>query len=125
MPGTPFNSPDRPHESRAITAASTPCGRTVDRPYSATADAAQPGAERPIDTGVTLKLRIGIPEVTLLGRRFRIPEIDVQAFDLFDQQEDCFSRSAKVVISVGIETRAPGAELLDLGLIQTIAQRSP
>jgi hypothetical protein len=45
--------------------------------------------------------------------------------DLFDQQENRFSSRAKLVIPVGNKARAPGAELLDLALVQTIAQRSP
>lgn len=48
----------------------------------------------------------------------------MQKLDLFDQQENRSSGRAKLVIAVGNKTRAPGAELLDLALVQTIAQRS-
>ena len=72
-----------------------------------------------------LDFRVRLLQPTSLVRRLRVPEIDVKAFDLFDQQEDGLSGRAKIVIAIGIKTRAPGAELLDLGLVQTIAQRSP
>ena len=72
-----------------------------------------------------LTLRFGRFDLTFLARRFRVPEIDVKELDLFDQQEDGLSGRAKIVVAVGIETRTPRAELLDLRLIQTIAQRSP
>jgi len=97
----------------------------VDRPCSPTAATAQSGAERPIDTCVGLNLRTGVLDLPFLARRLRIPEIDVKTLDLLDQQEDRLSGRPKIVIAVGMETRAPGAELLDLGLVQTIAQRSP
>lgn len=97
----------------------------MDRPYSSTADTAQPGPERPIDGFVRLTLCLRWLDLTFLARRFRIPEIDVKALDLFDQQEDGLTGRAKIVVAVGIQTRAPGPELLDLRLIQTIAQRSP
>ena len=97
----------------------------MDRPCSPTAATAQSGAERPIDTCVGLNLRTGVLDLPFLARRLRIPEIDVKTLDLFDQQEDRLSGRPKIVIAVGMETRAPGAELLDLGLVQTIAQRSP
>jgi hypothetical protein len=74
---------------------------------------------------VGLNLRIGVLDLRLLTRGLRIPEIDVKALDLLDQQEDGLTGRAKIVVAVRIQTRAPGAELLDLGLIQTIAQRSP
>jgi hypothetical protein len=74
---------------------------------------------------VGLNLRIGVLDLRLLSRGLRIPEIDVQALDLLDPQADGLTGRAKIVVAVGIQTRAPGAELLDLGLIQTIAQRSP
>ena len=48
----------------------------------------------------------------------------MQTLDFFDQQENRFSGRAKLVIAIGNKTRAPGAELLDLALVQTIAQRS-
>jgi hypothetical protein len=97
----------------------------VDRPISPTADATQPAPERPIETCLGLNLRLDVFDLGFLARRFRIPEIDVKTLDLFNEQEDRLSRRAKVVIAVRIETCAPRAELLDLGLVQTIAQRSP
>jgi hypothetical protein len=50
--------------------------------------------------------------------------VDVQTLDRFDQQENCFSGRAKLLIADVNKTRAPGAELFDLALVQTIAQRS-
>jgi hypothetical protein len=61
--------------------------------------------------------------VLFLGRLCR-PQIDVQTLDLFDQQQNRLSGRAKLVTAVDKKTRAPGAELLDLALVQTIAQRS-
>jgi hypothetical protein len=55
--------------------------------------------------------------------RFRVPQIDMQTLDLFDQQQNRFSGRAKIVIAVGMKTRAPGAKLLDLAFVQPIAQR--
>jgi hypothetical protein len=74
-----------------------------------------------------MSLHLALKRVHLgrLAGGFRVPQIDVKALDLLDQQENRLSGRAKIVIAVGIETRAPRAELLDLGLIQTIAQRSP
>jgi hypothetical protein len=68
---------------------------------------------------------ISLVRLDLLLRRLRVPQVDVQMLDLFDQQENRFSSRAKLVIPVGNKTRSPGAELLDLALVQTIAQRSP
>ena len=59
----------------------------------------------------------------LLVGRLRVPQIYVKALDLFDQQEDCLSGRAKIVIAIGEQPRAPCSELLDLGLVQTLAQR--
>ena len=56
--------------------------------------------------------------------RLHVPQVDVQTLDLFDQQENRLSRRAKLRIAAGRKTRAPSAELLDLALVQTIAQRS-
>jgi hypothetical protein len=71
---------------------------------------------------VDLALRIGVFRPALLVRRFCVPEIDVKAFDLLDQQENCLSGRTKIVIAIGKKTRTPGAELLDFGLVQPIAQ---
>ena len=62
--------------------------------------------------------------LVLLLRRLRVPQVDVQTLDLFDQQENRFSSRAKLLIAAGKKTRAPGAELLNLLLVETIAQRS-
>jgi hypothetical protein len=69
----------------------------------------------------------GLIRLVLLLWRLRVPQVDVKALDLFDQQENCLSGRAeiRIAVAVGQETRTPGAELLDLPLIQTIAQRSP
>ena len=56
--------------------------------------------------------------------RLRAPQVDVQTLDLFDQQENRLSGRAKLLIAARKKTRAPGAELLDLALVQTIGQRS-
>jgi hypothetical protein len=47
----------------------------------------------------------------------------MQTLDLFDQQQNRFSGRAKIVIAVSLKTRSPGAKLLDLALVQPIAQR--
>jgi hypothetical protein len=67
---------------------------------------------------------ISLSRLVLLLRGLRVPQVDVQTLDLFDQQENRFSGRAKLVIAVGKKTRAPEAELLDLALVQTIGQRS-
>jgi hypothetical protein len=67
---------------------------------------------------------ISLIRLVLLLRRLRVPQVDVQTLDLFDQQENRLSGRAKLLIAAGKKTRAPGAELLDLALVQTIAQRS-
>ena len=96
----------------------------MDGGYSPTADAAQSGPQRPVEARLDLIVAISVIRLVLLLRRLRAPEVDVQALDLFDQQENRFSGRAKLVIAVADKTRAPGAELLDLVLVQTIAQRS-
>ena len=67
---------------------------------------------------------IRLIRLVMLLRRLRVPQVDVQTLDLFDQQENCFSGRAKLLIADVDKTRAPGAELFDLALVQTIAQRS-
>ena len=67
---------------------------------------------------------ISLIRLVLLLRRLRVPQVDVQTLDLFDQQENRLSGRAKLLIAAGKKPRAPGAELLDLALVQTIAQRS-
>jgi hypothetical protein len=67
---------------------------------------------------------ISLSRLVLLLRRLRVPQVDVQPLDLFDQQENRLSGRAKLLIAARKKPRAPGAELLDLALVQTIAQRS-
>ena len=57
-------------------------------------------------------------------RRLHVPQVDVQTLDLLDQQENRLSGRSKLLIAARKKTRAPGAELLDLALVQPIAQRS-
>ena len=71
-----------------------------------------------------MTIPVSLIRLALLLRRLRVPQVDVQTFDLVDQQENRLSGRAKLLIAVGKKTRAPGAELLDLALVQTIAQRS-
>src|SRR6266487_3681310 len=92
--------------------------------YSPTADTAQSGPQRPIEACLDLTVPISLIRLLLLLRRLRVPHVDVQTLDLFDQQENRLSGRANLMIAVGKKTRAPGAELLDLALVQTIAQRS-
>jgi hypothetical protein len=73
---------------------------------------------------MTVRIPISLIRLGLLLRRLRVPQVDMQTLDLFDQQENRLSRRAKLLIAVRKKTRAPGAELLDLALVQTIAQRS-
>jgi hypothetical protein len=70
-----------------------------------------------------LTVPISLIRLVLLLRRLRVPQVDVQTLDLFDQQQNRFSGRAKIVIAVSLKTRAPGAKLLDLALVQPIAQR--
>ena len=67
---------------------------------------------------------ISLVRLVMLLRRLRVPQVDVQTLDLFDQQENRFSGRAKLLIATVDKTRAPGAELFDLALVQTIGQRS-
>ena len=69
-------------------------------------------------------MAVPISLIRLPLRRLRVPQVDVQPLDLFDQQENRLSGRAKLLIAARKKTRAPGAELLDLALIQTIAQGS-
>jgi hypothetical protein len=70
-------------------------------------------------------VRIARRRPRLLLRRLRVPQIDMQTLDLFDQQQNRFTGRAKIVIAIGMKTRAPGAKLLDLALVQPIAQGRP
>lgn len=92
--------------------------------YSATTDTAQSGPQRPIQARFDMTVPISLIRLALLPRRLRVPQVDVQTLDLFDQQENRLSGRAKLRITARRKTRAPSAELLNLALIQTIAQRS-
>jgi hypothetical protein len=89
-----------------------------------TEDAGQFDSEAPTRTFVDLNIRIGLLRDPGLLRGFRGPEVDVKTLDLFDQHENCFSGCAQIVITIRSKARAPRAELVDLALVQTIAQRS-
>ena len=67
---------------------------------------------------------ISLIRLIMLLRRLLVPQVDVQTLDLFDQQENRFSGRAKLLIAAVNKTRAPGAQLFDLALVQSIAQRS-
>jgi hypothetical protein len=60
---------------------------------------------------------ISLIRLVVLLRRLRVPQVDVQTLDLLDQQENRLSGRAKLRIATGRKTRAPSAELLDLGLV--------
>ena len=92
--------------------------------YSAATDTAQSRSQRPIQTCFDMTVPISLIRLALLLRRLRVPEVNVQTLDLFDQQENRLSGRAKLLIAARKKTRAPRAELLDLVLVQTIGQRS-
>ena len=60
---------------------------------------------------------ISLVRLVMLLRRLRVPQVDVQTLDLFDQQENRFSGRAKLLNATVDKTRAPGAELFDLALV--------
>ena len=72
-----------------------------------------------------LNIRIGLLCDLVLLRGFRGPEVDMKTLDLFDQDENCLSGCAQIVITTRSKARAPLAKLVDLALVKTIAQRSP
>jgi hypothetical protein len=74
---------------------------------------------------VDATVHISLSRLILLRLGLRVPQVNVQTLDLFDQQENRFSGGAKLEIAVGNKTRAPETELLDLALVKTISQRSP
>ena len=92
--------------------------------YLPTANTAQPRPKRPIQASLDMTIPINLVRLVILLRRLRVPQVDVQTLDLFDQQENRFSGRAKLLIADVNKTRAPGAELFDLAFVQTIAQRS-
>jgi hypothetical protein len=96
----------------------------VSARYSATTDTGQSGPQRPIKACFDMTVPINLIRLVVLLRRLRVPQVDVQTLDLLDQQENRLSSRAKLRIAAGRKTRAPSAELLDLGLVQTIGQRS-
>jgi hypothetical protein len=104
--------------------ASNSCGSSVSGGYSPTTDTAQSSPQRPIQACFDMTVPISLIRQALLLRRLRVPQVDVQTLDLFDQQENRLSGRAKLRIAARKKTRAPGAELLDLALVQTFAQRS-
>jgi hypothetical protein len=57
-------------------------------PYSPTADTAQSGPQRPIYACLGLTVPISLIRLLLLLGRRRVPHVDVQTLDLFDQQEN-------------------------------------
>lgn len=55
-------------------------------------------------------------------RRLRIPHVDVESLDLLDKQEDRFTGGAQL-LALGVrKTRSPPSQLVDLALVQTLAQ---
>ena len=92
--------------------------------YSATTDTAQSGPQRPIQACFDMTVPVSLIRLVVLLRRLRVPQVNVQTLDLFDQQENRLSGRAKLLIAARKKTRAPSAELLDLALVQTIGQRS-
>ena len=91
---------------------------------SAAADTAQPGPQRPIQACLDGILSLARRRLLFL-RGLRVPEINVQPLDLFDQHENRLAGRAKIVAAVGSKTRSPRSELVDLALVQTIVQRFP
>jgi hypothetical protein len=91
----------------------TACGSR----YLPTANTAQPAPQRPIQTCLDMTVPISLVRLVMLLRRLRVPQVDVQTLDLFDQQENRFSGRAKLLIATVDKTRAPGAELFDLALV--------
>lgn len=55
-------------------------------------------------------------------RRLGIPHVDVESLDLLDQQEDRFTGGAQLVALGARKTRSPPSQLVDLALVQTLAQ---
>ena len=92
--------------------------------YSPTTDTAQSGPQRPIKACLDMPVPVSLIRLVVHLRRLHVPQVDVQTLDFFDQQENRLSGRAKLLIVASRKTRAPGAELLDLAFIQTIAQRS-
>jgi hypothetical protein len=95
------------------------------RRWSALADTAQPAPQRLIQACLDRLLLRGRICPALLLRRFGVPQINVKALDLLDQQEDRLAGCAKIVAAVGNKTRAPRTELVDLPFVQAFAQRYP
>jgi hypothetical protein len=114
---------DPPKEPADTTALSTGFGWSVGGGFSPTTDTAQSGPQRPIEACFDMTVPISLIRLALLVSRLCAPQVDVQTLDLFDQQENRLSGRAKLLIVARKKTRAPGAELLDLALVQTIAQR--
>ena len=107
---------DTPHFQQAVDG--------LGRRLFTTPDTAQSGPQRPIQARFDMTVPISLIRLVVHLRCLHVPQVDVETLDLFDQQENRLSGRAKLLIVGGRKTRAPSAELLDLGLVQTIAQRS-
>src|SRR5439155_15307425 len=81
------------------------------------ADAAQSRTQRPIHTWFESNIQIppSLLLIRLLGRLGI--DVDVRAFDLFDQQEDGLPDGAKLVVAIGCKADGPGVKLFNLGLL--------
>jgi len=88
----------------------------------ATADTPQAREQRAIQVRGGSSIFVTGARPLLFGHRLRIPQVDVQPLDLFDQQENRLSGRAKLMILLAGETGSPATELLDLVLVQTPAQ---
>jgi hypothetical protein len=55
-------------------------------------------------------------------RRFGVPQVDVERFDLLDQQEDRPAGCSQLVAFGLHEPRAPAPELVDLVFVEAAAQ---
>jgi hypothetical protein len=63
-------------------------------------DAGRSGPEAPLNTSIELNVHIGLLRDLVLLCSFRVPHVDVQTLDLFDQQENRLSGRAKLVIVI-------------------------
>jgi hypothetical protein len=74
--------------------------------------------QRAVEVGLKAFLVIGRLDARLL----RVPQVDVQRFDLLDQEEDRLARGTQLV-TLGLgEPRSPASQLVDLVFVQTVAQ---
>jgi hypothetical protein len=71
---------------------------------------------------VELGLKALLVEGRLDARLLRAPQIDVERFDLLDQEENRLARGTQLV-ALGLgEPRSPASQLVDLVFVQTLAQ---